>query len=215
MIHCDKIPGRILVTMRRLNRVWLTLLLRPLFHRHGRRFHFDPYGTYSFDTISVGDDVYIGPGARLSSPASSISIGSKVILGPAVSLIGGDHVIRKSGSFMYDIRSKSPLDDLPIVIEDDVWVGSGVTILKGVRIARGAVIGAGAVVTKDVPPYAIAAGIPARIIRWRWPVTEILQHEQALYPPDKRLDEQFLVGLQRDAEVPTVNAATSRRAKVC
>ena len=56
-----------------------------------------------------------------------------------------------------------------IVVEDDVWIGYGATILSGVHIGRGAVIAAGAVVTKDVDAYAIVGGIPARILRYRFP----------------------------------------------
>ena len=60
-------------------------------------------------------------------------------------------------------------DDLPrTVIADDVWVGSNAMIMSGVRIGVGAVIGAGAVVTKDVPPYAIAVGVPAKVIKYRF-----------------------------------------------
>jgi acetyltransferase-like isoleucine patch superfamily enzyme len=53
------------------------------------------------------------------------------------------------------------------VIEDDVWVGAGAVILPGVTIGRGAIVGAGAVVTRDVPPFAIVAGVPARFLAWR------------------------------------------------
>lgn len=55
-----------------------------------------------------------------------------------------------------------------IIVDDDVWIGYGVTILSGVHIGRGAVIAAGAVVTKDVPPYAFVGGVPARIIKYRF-----------------------------------------------
>ena len=59
----------------------------------------------------------------------------------------------------------SDVSGVPIIIEDDVWITSKVTILSGVRIGKGAVIAAGAVVTKDVPPYTMAGGVPAKIIK--------------------------------------------------
>lgn len=59
--------------------------------------------------------------------------------------------------------------DAPIVVEDDVWLGHGVTVMAGVTIGHGSVIGAGAVVNKDIPPYSIAAGVPARVIKKRIP----------------------------------------------
>jgi maltose O-acetyltransferase len=55
----------------------------------------------------------------------------------------------------------------PIVVEDDVWMGAGVNINKGVSIGKGSIIGSGSVVTKDIPPYSIAAGVPCRIIGTR------------------------------------------------
>lgn len=57
--------------------------------------------------------------------------------------------------------------DASIIVEDDVWLGYGVTVTAGVRIGRGSIIGAGAVVNKDIPPYSIAVGIPAKVIKSR------------------------------------------------
>ena len=77
------------------------------------------------------------------------------------------------GSQTYEAISKGD-----IVVEDDVWIGHGATILSGVRIGQGAIIAAGAVVTKDVPPYAIVGGVPARTIKYRFPtniVEELLK----------------------------------------
>lgn len=68
------------------------------------------------------------------------------------------------GSQCYEAVSKGD-----IVVEDDVWIGHGATILSGVRIGQGAVVAAGAVVAKDVPPYAIVGGVPAKIIKYRFP----------------------------------------------
>ncbi len=73
-----------------------------------------------------------------------------------------------------------PENDLPVVIDDDVWVGCNVTILKGVHIHTGAIIAAGALVTKDVPEYAIVAGVPAKVIKMRWEPDDLLKHKTML-----------------------------------
>jgi acetyltransferase-like isoleucine patch superfamily enzyme len=70
---------------------------------------------------------------------------------------------------------------LEIIIGDDVWIGYGAVVLSGVTIGRGAIIAAGSVVASDIPPYAIAAGYPARKIAQRLTSAEIAAHEVAIY----------------------------------
>lgn len=79
-----------------------------------------------------------------------------------------------------DDNEKIPQNDAAVVIEDDVWCGANVTILKGVIIGRGSVIAAGAVVTKSCPPYSIIGGVPAKIIKKRFTPDEIAIHEGIL-----------------------------------
>jgi len=67
------------------------------------------------------------------------------------------------GQFSCDKMAKGS-----IIVEDEVWIGGGSTILSGVRIGKGAIIAAGAVVTKDIPPYAVAGGVPAKVIKYRF-----------------------------------------------
>ena len=174
-------PGFFFILLRKCWCRFYMLLLRPLFRSHGRNFIFDPSGRYSFNTISVGNDVYIGPGAQFSS-IKSITIGNKIIFGPNVTIMGGDHNTSQIGRFMYDVQEKCSEDDLPIVIEDDVWIGTGAIILKGVTIGRGSIVAAGAVVTKNVPPYLIVGGVPAKVLRVRFDIETIIRHETALYP---------------------------------
>ena len=80
----------------------------------------------------------------------------------------------------YTTSDKRKEDDLPVVIESDVWVGTNVTILNGVRIGRGAIVAAGAVVIKDVPAYAIVGGVPAKVLKYRFTEEEIVCHEELL-----------------------------------
>jgi len=77
--------------------------------------------------------------------------------GSNVTIIGGDHNASVVGKFMYDyeVQEKRPEDDQDVIIEDDVWIGTGAIILKGVRLGRGSIVAAGALVRKDVLPYTI------------------------------------------------------------
>ena len=82
--------------------------------------------------------------------------------------------------------------DKDVIVEEDAWLGCNVTLLSGVTVGRGAVVAAGAVVTKDIPPYAIAGGVPAKFIKFKWTKEQILEHEAELYPEKDRLSEEKL-----------------------
>ena len=86
------------------------------------------------------------------------------------------------GKHIYELNvdDKKPENDNDVVIENGVWIGCNVTILKGVTVGRGAVIGAGSVVTKSIPAYAIAVGNPAKVIKFRFNEQEIAEHERML-----------------------------------
>lgn len=103
-------------------------------------------------------------------------------LGPNVTVITGNHMTLP-GRFFLSFRDeeKLPEYDEDVVIEEDVWVGANVTILKGVTIGRSSIISAGWVVTKDVEPYTIVGGVPAKFIRYKFGEEEIEFHEKALF----------------------------------
>jgi acetyltransferase-like isoleucine patch superfamily enzyme len=185
-------PGRAWLLARRVANRLLQWLLRPLFRACGRNVRFDAFGYYSYSNITIGDDVFIGDGASFAAARTTITIGNKVMFGPQVMIRGGNHNTSVRGVFMFDVKEKRPEDDQPVVIEEDVWVGARAVLLKGVRIGRGAIVAAGAVVTRPVPPYAVVGGVPAKVLSFRWPVDDILQHEEQLYPPACRLPRVVL-----------------------
>lgn len=104
--------------------------------------------------IYIGHNVYLGPGATLLTTRAKIRIGNYVMSGPNLTVVTGDHrtdIVDRPMMELTD-KDKLPDNDQDVVIGNDVWMGSGVTILKGVHISDHCVIAAGAVVTKDVEP---------------------------------------------------------------
>ena len=128
--------------------------------------------------ITLGDCVTIGVNSCFLSTDANLKIGNKVLFGPHVYIVTGNHQVNQIGEYITDVRVKTEVCDADVVIEDDVWIGAGTIILKGVTIGRGSVIGAGSVVTKSTAPYSINAGNPARQIRMRFSDEEIKKHEE-------------------------------------
>jgi maltose O-acetyltransferase len=93
-----------------------------------------------------------------------LKVGKDVMMGPYVVIIGDNH---RFDNLDLPMRLQGTQEYPPVRIGDDVWIGARAIILPGLTIGNGAIIGAGSVVTKDVPPYAICAGNPAKIIRYR------------------------------------------------
>ena len=130
--------------------------------------------------MSIGDYTSIPKGSVFYCTEASLTIGKKVIFGPRPTIITGDHRIDVVGKYIMDSNDKLPENDAAVVIEDDVWIGANVTILKGVTIGRGSVVAAGAVVTKSCPPYSIIGGVPAKLLKMRFTQAEIIEHEKRL-----------------------------------
>lgn len=134
------------------------------------------------ENLSVGDGTSIPKDSVIYCTDAPLTIGKKVVFGPRPTIITGDHRIDIIGKYMIDVtvEEKLPENDMPVVIEDDVWCGANVTILKGVTIGRGSVVAAGAVVTKSFSPYSVIGGVPAKLLKMRFTPEEIVKHEQLL-----------------------------------
>lgn len=124
--------------------------------------------------VYIANNVFIGGGSKIEIDDNSgfgegcsignAIIGKNVLMGPDVLYISQSH---KFDRVDMPIKLQGRNSEMKLIVEDNVWIGARVIILPGIRIGRDAIIGAGAVVTKDVPPYAIVAGNPARIVRSR------------------------------------------------
>lgn len=130
--------------------------------------------------LSVGDYTSIPKNSVIYCTGAPLTIGKRVTFGPRPTIITGDHRIDVVGKYIQENTEKLPENDIPVIIEDDVWTGANVTILKGVTIGKGCVIAAGAVVTKNTPPYSIIGGVPARVLKYRFTPEQILEHERCL-----------------------------------
>ena len=120
------------------------------------------YGGDAGQGLSMGDRSSIGAGGFIGC-SGWIEIGDDVMIGPGVRLFSENHVIERT-----DVTIKSQgVARGRLIIGDDCWIGSGVTIMANVEIGQGSVIAAGSVVTRDVPPFSVAAGVPAKVIRMR------------------------------------------------
>ena len=117
---------------------------------------------YHKNKLRIGDESWIGQQCFFHS-AGGIDIGAHVGIGSGVRIITSKHA--EAGRVIPILDS--PVEFGPVIIEDDVDIGVGAIVLPGVRIGRGAQIGAGAVVADDVPAYAVAAGVPAKVLRKR------------------------------------------------
>ncbi|MCI6697138.1 MAG: acetyltransferase [Solobacterium sp.] len=125
------------------------------------------------DLIDVGKNTYGPINALMFNRDSKLIIGNFCSIAPRVSFIlSADHYTNHISTFPFKVKllgeKQEGVSKGDIIVDDDVWIGYGATIMSGVHIGQGAVIAAGAVVTKDVPPYAIVGGVPAKVIKYRF-----------------------------------------------
>lgn len=143
-----------------------------------------PTSIIPLDIVKIGNYTYGELNVITSSNHSKLIIKNFVSIAKNVTfLLDSEHAIHNVSLFPYKVRmlQSEPSEALSkgdIFVDDDVWIGFGATIMSGVHIGQGAVVAAGAVVTRDVPPYSIVGGVPARVLRYRFSselISELLQ----------------------------------------
>ena len=130
-------------------------------------------GKLPLDKVTIGRNTYGFIDALFSNPENKLIIGNYCSIAQGVKFLPStDHALDRISTYPFkalcltgELEALSKGD---IVVDDDVWIGYGTTVLSGVHIGQGAAVAAGSVVTKDVPPYAIVGGVPAKVIKYRF-----------------------------------------------
>lgn len=170
-----------------------------------------PANIFDSDLVEVGRCTYGRIDIR-SDTKNMLKIGNFCSIADKVTfMLGLDHPTNLISTYPfknYFFNGISAISKGDIILDDDVWIGYNVTILSGVHIGQGAIVATGAVVTKDVPPYAIVGGVPAKVIKYRFSsevVEQLMQldygkltdeliheHEKELYTPiDQKSPEEI------------------------
>jgi acetyltransferase-like isoleucine patch superfamily enzyme len=164
--------------------------------KHGRDLHIGARSRiWATEFVEIGDYVYLGKDVHIEA---NCKIGDYSMLANRVAIVGRhDHDIHEIGCpvrfspWIGSKRTPSKYKNECAIVEDDVWVGFGSIILTGVTIGRGCVIAAGSVVSKDIPPYAIAAGVPAKVVGKRFENQETInKHEEIIKTSKYYLSER-------------------------
>ena len=133
-----------------------------------------PMMIFDSSTVKVGMNSYGEMNVISFNTTSKLLIGNYVSIAQNVHfLLDVEHEISSLCTYpfiasLFDNNYKEATSKGDIIVDDDVWIGYGATIMSGIHIGQGAVVAAGAVVTKDVPPYAIVGGVPAKVIKYRF-----------------------------------------------
>jgi len=125
--------------------------------------------------LSVGDDSFLGHEVLIAGGNSRVTIGNNVDIAPRVTILTGTHKVDMIGA-----HSAGAGCSQDIAIQDGAWIGAGSTILAGVTIGQKTIVAAGSTVTKDIPPFTLAAGVPCKPKKTWSPVTQRwLRHQEA------------------------------------
>lgn len=137
------------------------------------------------ENVELEDYTRLQPNVRVINAGGKLIVKKYSAIGAGTTIIASEHVPTVG---LPQFASTLHINDVTatVIIEEDAWIGTESIILSRSKIGRGAVVAAGSVVTKPVPPYAVVAGSPAKIIAARFSLEQVIEHEKILYPPEER-----------------------------
>lgn len=157
----SKLPNSRYLKVSNAIRVWyIAKILKLIDNSVGCIIEEGVYISSGKDSVKLGSYSHINENVFIQSA----TIGNYVIIAPNVVLLSHSH---NHSKIDVPIVNQGMTENTPVIIEDDVWIGRNVIIMPGCKIGKGAIIGAGAIVTKDIPKYAIAVGVPAIVVKYR------------------------------------------------
>lgn len=179
------------ISRKQWKKMWFGNCRHEQFAQIGEHCHIMP------NSNLVTNNIYMEDFSRIQGLCNMISYRGKLVVKKYAAIASGVTIIPSSHTptvGLPQFLSITHINDVDetIVVEEDAWVGAGSFLLSHCHIGRGAIVAAGAVVSKEVPPYAVVAGIPAKIIACRFTMEQILEHKKILYPPEQRMKKDAL-----------------------
>lgn len=165
-VTCDRLGPDIPLTHWMLHFPELgSLLARKKLSFFGARSEIRPYSyIVNSSNIRIGSDVIIRPNSMLMAASfAPINIGNNVLIGSGVHIIASNHRFDDTKHLISE--QGHDLEKAGVTISDNVWIGANAIILANVKIGNHSVVAAGSIVTRDVPPYSVVAGVPAKILK--------------------------------------------------
>ena len=186
-------PLGLRVYWRHLKKSYVDVRCREKYGKMGRNIMLEPPIYFSNQSsVFLDDHVKIRQGFQLINNSGKFIVGEYSAIAMNCMVVTGNH--RPTVGVPHTILGAYHINDkeTDVVVNEEVWIGVNCTLLPGTVIGRGAIIGGCSMVNKEIPPYAVAVGAPARVIASVFTIDEILEHERKIYPPEKRLTKEYL-----------------------
>ena len=158
----------------------------------------DSAKVYNPENIIMYENARIGPNSIIMNTRANFIMKTWSAAAFGLTVVTGNH-LAVPGLHLIQVtdKVKDELDvmhkmDKDVIVDEDTWLGSNVTLLSGAHVGRGCVIGSGTIVRGNIPPYSILIGNPAKIIGFRFTPEEVATHEAALYSPEERIDPKII-----------------------